>query len=163
LSLPLALIAQRGTRLVTAFDATLDKITVASAFANAVALDDAYSLHTEHELDATGGAGVGELGGYVTLSIWLDTDASGSTYVPAGTDVQLLTGDTFDSAAQVFGSMADLASQTWTDCITGLATGNDVDVYVEWDFVENSSDQSNAQGDSASIGFTFTLDQQTMP
>ena len=146
-------------RIVTDFAAGTDTITVASAFTNAVVATDAYSLHTEYELDVVGGAGVGELGGYVTLSIWLDTDGSGPPYVSAGTDVQLLTGDTFDSAAQVFDSMADLASQTWTDCITGLAQGNKVDVYIEWNFAD-SGDQNDAQGDSTSIGFTFTLEQQ---
>jgi len=145
-------------RIVIGFAAGTDTITVASAFTNAVAAGDNYSLHTEYELDVVGGAGVGELGGYVTLSIWLDTNASGSTY-EIGTDVQLLTANTFNTAAQVFDSMADLASQTWTDCITGLAQGNSVDVYIEWNFAD-VGDQNDAQGDSSSIGFTFTLEQQ---
>jgi len=144
--------------IVTDYVAASGTLTVGTAFTAATASLDTYALHTEYEYDADGGAGVGELGGYVTLSIWLDTNASGSAY-ESGTDVQLLTGNTFNSAAQVFDSMSDLASQTWTDCITGLAQDDDVDLYVEWDFAD-VGDQNDAQGDSASIGFTFTLEQQ---
>jgi len=144
-------------RIVTGFTAASDQITVGSVFSNAVVVTDAYSLHTEYELDTTGGAGAGELGGYVDLAIWIDTNNSGSTYEP-GTDVQLLNGGIFNSAAKVPDSIANLASETWTDCITGLAQGDNVDLYIEWDFAD-SGDQNNAQGDSVSVGFTFTLNQ----
>lgn len=145
-------------RIVTAFATASDQITVGSAFSNAVVITDAYSLHTEYELDTTGGAGVGELGGYVTISIWIDTNASGDTY-EVGTDVQLLDTGVFNTAAQVFDTIANLASETWTDCITGLAQGNKVDIYIEWIFAD-SGDQNDAQGDSVSVGFTFTLNQE---
>ncbi|MBA7712991.1 hypothetical protein ES703_121986 [subsurface metagenome] len=145
------------TQIVTTYLSGSGTITVGSPFTAATGSGSTYALHTEYEYDATGGAGVGELGGYVTLSIWLDVGGTVGTY-DSGTDVQLLTGNTFNSAAQVFDSMADLASQTWTDCITGLAQGNNVDLYIEWNFAD-SGDQNDAQGDSVSVGFTFTLNQ----
>ncbi len=143
--------------IVTGYASGSGTLTVGTAFSVATASSDTYALHTQYEYDATGGAGVGELGGYVTISIWIDTNASGSTY-QLGTDVQLLDTGVFNSAAQAFDTIANLQSETWTDCITGLAQGNYVDLYIDWDFAA-SGDQNDAQGDSLSLGFTFTLNQ----
>jgi len=143
--------------IVTDYVTASGTLTVGTAFSVAPDSDDTYALHTEEEYDGD----PGELGGYVDLSIWLDTDGDGMTSgYESGTDVQLLAGNTFNSDARVWGTgtMVSLAGQTWTDCITDLAQGSYVDLYVEWDF-DDDGDQNDAQGDSADLGFTFTLAQ----
>ena len=144
------------SRRVTGFVAGTDTITVASAFTNAVANGDAYALYTEYERDVAGSGG--ELGAEVDIALWLDTNGSGSTY-EVGTDKRLDPDGTFPTDALVFYPLNSYTSKTWTDCITGLTAGSSVDFYVEWDFVNEVTSQNTAQGDSASVGFTFTLTQ----
>ncbi|MFC1860572.1 TasA family protein [Chloroflexota bacterium] len=151
--------ANGDVRTVTDFVAASDTITVDSNFTGAVVATDTYFLFREYERDATGGAGVGELGDEMDISIWIDTNNSGSTYQD-GTDVRIDSdGSAYSSGSLVFDAINDYGVTTWTDCYTGLAAGSELTVYVEWDFVNEASDQNAAQGDSVTVDFEFELTQ----
>lgn len=141
------------SRLVTDFDADTDTVTVASAFTAAIDSSSVYSLHTEHEVDGD----TGEMGAELDIAMWLDVGGAAGSY-DDGTDIGLKSdGNIYTSGALQFAAIDDYASLTWTDCHTGMAQNAEVDFYVEWQI--DSIVENTIQGDSVSVGFTFTLEQ----
>jgi spore coat-associated protein N len=104
--------------------------------------------------------GTGELGGYVKMAIWIDSNGDDSfnngvdkwLTSDNGTDTALNPGDQFDYIDNY-----DTAS--WDTCWEDLTQGDEVELHVEWEFTESDSDQNDAQGDSVSVGFNFELYQ----
>ncbi len=113
------------------------------------------------EFEADGGAG--ELGAKVKIAPWIDVNAN-STFDTG--DLPLKSDGTVKAFADglqwdtinAFGT----GSVTFTNAIASFAgttpgPAASVKFYLPWDFVEPGSEDNSAQGDSFSIGITFTL------
>ena len=108
---------------------------------------------TEYEADGA----PGELGAELDIAIWLDVNDSGGAY-EAGTDVGLKSdGTTYSTGALQYDALDEYASEDWLDCYTNMGEDDVLEFHVEWQ-IENTVGNT-IQGDSASVGFTFILDQ----
>ena len=120
-------------------------------------------IEPELAYDASDGADTGELGGLAKIAIWLDNNQangwdSGDQYLKSdGTVVDWSSSplppaayDTIDSFDSVDWAQPDIAT---------MATTDEFDFMVEYDFPEGGLTDNKAQGDSCDFTITFTLEQ----
>jgi len=112
---------------------------------------------TEFEADG----GNGELGAKVKIAPWIDVNAN-STFDTG--DLPLKSDGTIKTFADglQWDTVDAFDSDVFTDAIASFAGTNpgpaaSVKFYLPWDFVEPGSQDNSAQGDSFSVGITFTL------
>lgn len=146
-------------RLITASDESSGQITVASTFSSATESGDTYALVTEYELDTTNGAGNGELGAAVTMSVYIDVD--GSTTWNTG-DIELESDGTavpYSNDSTLDGGTIDsFDSENWDDVYAGTMANGVSDIFrIEWVWAVGTADNT-PQGDSLSFDITFTLE-----
>jgi len=130
-----------GTSYIVSNTATT--LTVSPAFSGAPGATTDYRISK------------GELGAKIKIAPWLDLNQDGTFDV--GDDIALKSDGSVSTAALQWDTVDAFSGVSFTDVIAGFA-GPD-DFYLPWDFVEPGSADNTAQGDSFTIGITFTLDQ----
>ena len=113
---------------------------------------------TEYEDDEIGGEGVGELGGVLTIAMYIDVDESGTW---TSGDIGLKSDETTYSYSAGEEDLEDAAvsaydGDAWDAVLTMAAAATD-DLVVLWD-IPTSADNT-IQGDSLSFDISFVLEQ----
>jgi spore coat-associated protein N len=114
--------------------------------------------------DTTTGATEGELGDFIDIALWLDTNQSGSwdsgdMYLGSdGSVYNWVSGSSLPPEA--YDDINNYAGLDWdsTDGMPTLAGSADLDFMVEYDFPVDAND-NRVQGDSSLFDITFTLEQ----
>lgn len=109
---------------------------------------------TEYEADVIGGAGAGELGANAEIAPWLDLNADG--VFDAGSDKALKSDNTVVTTTLQWNTVDNFASKTWNEVISANMTGTPR-FYLAWRIPTSAN--NTIQGDSFTLGFTFTLEQ----
>jgi len=94
---------------------------------------------------------------HLDLQVWLDQGGTDDGTVDSG-DIGLLSDGTTGSGSASFSKVANYDATSWTDAITGMS--NDWTFHVDWQFPDDGTNINNAQGDSVTVDFKFTLNQQ---
>lgn len=110
---------------------------------------------TEYEADVIGGAGNGELGANAEIAPWLDLNEDG--VFDGGSDIALKSDGTTSTAALQWDTVDNFASQTWNAVIASMAISASERFYIDWRIPTSAG--NTIQGDSFTLGFTFTLEQ----
>jgi spore coat-associated protein N len=114
--------------------------------------------------DTTSGADEGELGDYVDIAVWLDVNRSGGwdsgdMYLKSdGTVVSWASGSSVPPEAYDDLNNYDSAAWDAADGLPTIASGDDLDFMVEYDFPSDPND-NRAQSDSSVFDINFTLEQ----
>ena len=104
-----------------------------------------------------GGETSDNLDQHLDLQIWLDQGGTDDGTIDSG-DIGLLSDGTTGSGSASFAKVANYDATSWTDAITGMS--NDWTFHVDWQFPDDGTNINNAQGDSVTVDFKFTLNQQ---
>lgn len=145
------------TKVVNDFVSATNTLTVDSAWTTLPDNTSEYALYTEYERDATGGAGVGELGTYVTIAFFVDVDGSGTWNTD---DIGIKSdGSTYTNTGAVALDYATLASYSTATPTAGYAldAASEATLAVAWKV--SSSADNTIQGDSLTADISFTLAQ----
>jgi spore coat-associated protein N len=113
---------------------------------------------TEYESDDIGGEGVGELGGVLTIAMYIDVDESGTW---TSGDIGLKSDETTytysaGEADLQYAAVSAYDGDEWDAVLTMAAAATD-DLVVLWD-IPTSADNT-IQGDSLSFDISFVLEQ----
>jgi hypothetical protein len=113
---------------------------------------------TEYEYDEIGGEGVGELGGVLTIALFIDVDESGGWTTG---DIGLKSDETSytysaGEADLQYAAVSAYDGDEWDAVLTMAAAATD-DLVVLWD-IPTSADNT-IQGDSLSFDISFVLEQ----
>lgn len=113
---------------------------------------------TSVSLDTNNGSeGSDNLDEHLDLKIWLDQGSTDDGTVDTG-DIGLLSDGTTGSGSASFSKVSSYGSTSWSNAITGMSS--EWTMHVDWQFLDDGSNINNAQGDSVSVDFKITLNQQ---
>jgi hypothetical protein len=114
------------------------------------------NVPAETNTDTTDG---GELDDQLEFKLWLGLGGATDSTFDSSTDIGLNSdGTTTTSNDGGFETASNYDGTTWSDVITDFA--GPVTFNVEWNFPGLGSTNNAAQGDTISVDFDFTLQQQ---
>ncbi len=120
----------------------------------------------EPEIKAGDPCGAGDLDLAFRMAMFLDANGDG-VYNQADGDIELeYSGNTNTSPGLQFARASDFVGKVWsddllTDLPNGLESGSDMDLVIQWKFLNNSYAKPDAifMTDSLSFDITFVLEQ----